>query len=111
MELRQLAAEEGAIMAIRSGMNLDVRSGPEALKYIYKAQTELATSPETGRSSTEAAKFVERGMGYGGDARSKGDTPVINIKIDNATLQAIQSVDDYEEEVEIIDIDPDEVPF
>jgi hypothetical protein len=110
-ELRRMAAEQGAIEAIREGMALDIRGPAEAVKYIYKAQTTLATSPETGRSSTEAAKFVLSGMDMYHDRRAK-ETPTIHIKIDNATLQAIQQTEDAFDEDDIIDVTPeDDVPF
>ena len=108
-ELARIAAEEGAMEAVREGLAVTVDTPHEAAKYIYKAQATLATSPEEGRASTEAAKMVLSGMDLYADRRSRGNSqPVINIHIDNATLQSIHEID---EDFDVIDVEAEDVPF
>jgi hypothetical protein len=109
-ELRREAAEQGAIEAIKDGLAINVSGPAEAAKYLYKAQADIALSPEMGRSSTEAFKVVMSGMDMYADRRQQNEAPIINIKIDNATLQAVRDVDAYDDD-DVIDVKAEDVPF
>jgi len=87
--LKQEDAEIGLIRAMDSMSPHDIRTGHEGMQFVYERQAELAASPDA-PGSTVAAKFVESAF-YGGTHK---EVPTINIRIDNATLHAIQQVEE-----------------
>ena len=87
--LKQEDAEVGLIRAMEGMSPRKIRTGHEGMQFVYERQAELAASPDA-PGSTAAAKFVE-GAFYGGTHK---EVPTINIKIDNATLHAIQQVEE-----------------
>ena len=87
--LKQEDAELGLMRAMEGMSPRKIRTGHEGMQFVYERQAELAASPDA-PGSTAAAKFVE-GAFYGGTHK---EVPTINIKIDNATLHAIQQVEE-----------------
>ena len=87
--LKQQDAEIGLMRAMDGMSPHKIRTGHDGMQFVYERQAELAASPDA-PGSTVAAKFVSEAF-YGG---TKKDTPTINIKIDNATLNAIQQVEE-----------------
>ena len=87
--LKQEDAELGLMRAMEEMTTRKIRTGHEGMQFVYEKQAELATSPDM-PGSTAAAKFVESAF-YRGTHK---EVPTINIKIDNATLHAIQQVEE-----------------
>ena len=89
--LRQNDAEIGVMRAMSGMSPHKIRTGHEGMQFIYERQAELAASPDV-KGSTGAAKFVAESF-YGGPPQDK-EIRTITVNIDNATLQAIQQVED-----------------
>ncbi len=89
--LRQEDAEIGLVRAMSGMSPHKIRTGHEGMQFVYERQAELAASPDV-KGSTGAAKFVAESF-YGGTTQDKG-IRTITVNIDNATLQAIQHVED-----------------
>ena len=87
--LKQEDAEIGLMRAMEEMTTRKIRTGHEGMQFVYEKQAELATSPDM-PGSTAAAKFVESAF-YGGTHK---EVPKIEIHIDNATLHAIQTVEE-----------------
>ena len=87
--MKQEDAEVGLIRAMKGMSPHKIRTGHEGMQFVYERQAELAASPDA-PGSTVAAKFVESAF-YGGTHK---EVPKIEIHIDNATLHAIQMVED-----------------
>ena len=87
--LKQEDAEIGLIRAMDSMSPHDIRTGHEGMQFVYEMQAELAASPDV-KGSTKAAQFVADAF-YGGTHK---EVPKIEIHIDNATLHAIQMVEE-----------------
>jgi len=87
--LKQEDAEIGIVRAMEGMSPHKIRTGHEGMQFVYERQAELAASPDA-PGSTVAAKFVESAF-YGGTHK---EVPTINIKIDNATLHAIRTVEE-----------------
>ena len=89
---RSIKQEDAAIGVMRAAESISprkIKTSHEGMQFIYERQAELAMSPDV-KGSTGAARFVEQAH-YGGTAH---ETPKITIHIDNATLQAIQQVEE-----------------
>ena len=87
--LKQEDAEIGLMRAMEGMSPHKIRTGHEGMQFVYERQAELAASPDA-PGSTVAAKFVESAF-YGGTHK---EVPKIEIHIDNATLNAIQQVEE-----------------
>ena len=87
--LKQQDAEIGLMRAMDGMSPHKIRTGHDGMQFVYERQAELAASPDA-PGSTVAAKFVESAF-YGGTHK---EVPKIEIHIDNATLNAIQQVEE-----------------
>ena len=77
-EVAKDKAADGLQRAVDKGMSLQTASAEDAWGYVIEKQTELATSPEEGHASTQAAKLVGTATGMMGDRAS---APTVNILI------------------------------
>jgi len=87
--IRQEDAAIGVMRAAESMSTRKIKTSHEGMQFIYERQAVLGMSPRE-PGSTAAAKFVEQAH-YGG---TQQDTPRVLIHIDNATLNAIQQVEE-----------------
>ena len=71
-------AADGLQRAVDKGLSLQTASVEDAWGYVIEKQTELATSPEEGHASTQAAKLVGTASGMLG---SKAGAPSIAIQV------------------------------
>ncbi len=98
--LKQDDAEIGLVRAMEGMSPHKIRTGHDGMQFVYERQAELAASPDA-PGSTVAAKFVADAF-YGGTHK---EVPTINIKIDNATLHAIQQVEERHVEGEFKEVE------
>ena len=88
VDKRKEAFRRGIVAGTKGLSPRPINSSEEAFEYLVEVRTEVALSGDAG--SLQDAKWLDEGI----HGNVKKDVPAINIKIDNATLNAIQQVED-----------------
>ncbi len=96
-EVARDRASEGLIRGVESGLSLQVAGAEDAWGYVIEKQTELATSPEEGHASTQAAKLVGTATGMMGD-RASAPTIAIQVNISDDIAARYLGDDEWTEE-------------
>ena len=85
---RRQAFERGAVVGAKATSERPINNSAEAFEFLVEKRMEVALSGDAG--SLGDAKWIDEAL----HGNVKKDTPTINIRIDNATLNAIQAVED-----------------
>ena len=85
---RRDAFERGVVAGAKGLSPRPINNSTEAFEYLVEVRTEVALSGDAG--SLGDAKWIDEAL----HGTQKKDTPKIEIHIDNATLNAIQSVEE-----------------
>jgi hypothetical protein len=98
-EKKQQALEDGIREQVEEGLGLSLANSADALKYIAKAQTELALAPDSGMPSVKAAELLLKAVDALPDPRynfNQTNTQII-LNIDGAALAKL------EEQIDILE--------
>jgi len=96
---RREAFERGVVVGAKATSDRPINNSSEAFEFLVEKRMEVALSGDSG--SLGDAKWIDEAL----HGNVKKDTPTINIKIDNATLHAIQSVEERHVEGEFKEIE------
>ncbi len=90
--MRQVKAQAAVRRAIAAGdttHDLAHRNVYGGFETIAAAQVELALSPETGRASTEAARWLGRSSGLQSEQQDAGQAPAVRLELGAAAVEAL----------------------
>ena len=85
---RREAFERGIVAGAKGLSPRPINNSAEAFEYLVEVRTEVALSGDAG--SLGDAKWIDEAL----HGNVKKEVPTINIRIDNATLNAIQAVEE-----------------
>ncbi len=88
IDKRREAFERGIVAGAKGVSPRPINNSAEAFEYLVEVRTEVALSGDAG--SLGDAKWIDEAI----HGNQKKEVPTINIKIDNATLHAIQQVEE-----------------
>ena len=87
---RREAFQRGVVVGAKATSDRPINNSAEAFEFLVERRMEVALSGDAG--SLGDAKWIDEAL----HGSRKEDTPKIEIHIDNATLHAIQQVEDRE---------------
>ena len=96
-QLARERAAEGLVRGVQDGLSIQVAGAEDAWGYVIEKQTELATSPEEGHASTQAAKLVGTATGMMGD-RASAPTVAIQVNISDDIAARYLGEDEWTED-------------
>lgn len=85
---RVLAAREQALISAAQEVNPTVATVSDAAAIITAAQTQLATSPDMGHASTQAAKYVDKTLNLV-EERAKEQGNTLTLQLTDATAARV----------------------
>ena len=88
VDKRREAFERGIVAGLKGVSPRPINNSSEAFEFIVEKRAEVAVSGDSG--SLQDAKWIDEAL----HGNRKEDTPKVVIHIDNATLQAIQQVEE-----------------
>ena len=88
VDKRREAFERGIVAGLKGVSPRPINNSSEAFEFIVEKRAEVAVSGDSG--SLQDAKWIDEAL----HGNRKDDAPKVVIHIDNATLQAIQQVED-----------------
>jgi len=98
---RREAFERGIVAGAKGLSPRPINNSAEAFEYLVEVRTEVALSGDAG--SIQDAKWIDEAL----HGNQKKETPTININIDNATVNAIQAVEErHAIEGEYVELNP-----
>ena len=81
IEKQQEAALRGAMQSLEKSGKIGMGTREDIVAAVFESQTDLAMSPEMGRSSTEAGKFVLSGVGAHVDMRGEKEGAMQAVQV------------------------------